>query len=407
MTRQRLRVLFRSLTLGALGALAFGSPVGAAEPAWKVHTINGKSPFEAAGAFDVNNDGKLDVVSGDTWYEGPDWTPHHVRDVSKTGTYRNCFSSLPVDVNGDGRTDFVTCGYFTNNVGWVENPGSPDKDWTYHEVDLPGPIEAAQFVDLTGDGRPEFLPNSVSVVTWYELEKAGPQPAWKKHDLGKAAAGHGVGSGDVNGDGRVDLLTPKGWFEAPADPRSDTWAWHGEWNLGAAGIQILARDVDGDGLADVVFGNGHDFGLFWLKQGKGSGGERTWARSTIDDKIASVHTLIWADLDGDGKAHELVTGKRVYAHEIEPGATDGSVVAWYAYDPKSQTWGKHVVFQGEPARNAPAKGDQRDALKDFPEGTVGTGLQMTAVDFDRDGDLDLLCPGKSGLYWLENPGPAR
>ena len=147
---------------------------------------------------------------------------------------------------------------------------------------------------------------------------------------------------------------------------------------------------------------GHDYGLFWLHQTKGSGGERTWTKQTIDNSVASVHALMWADIDGDGKAHELVTGKRVYAHEIEPGATDGSLVAWYAFDPDAKSWVKHVIFQGEPAKNAPAKGGDRLALKDFPPGTAGTGLQMTAIDIDRDGDLDLVCPGKSGLYLFEN-----
>jgi hypothetical protein len=381
------------------------------EPKWKQHTINGKSAFEAAGVFDVNNDGKLDVVSGDTWYEAPNWAPHHVRDVSRTGTYLNCFATLPVDVNADGLTDFVTCGYFTKNVGWVENPGKPDMDWIYHELDLPGNSEAAQFVDLTGDGKPEVLPNSTNVVVWYELVKAGPMPVWKKHDFGTKAAGHGVGSGDVNGDGHTDLLTPKGWFEAPSTPSppasNEPWAWHPEWNLGATGIEILARDVDGDGLSDVVYGMGHNFGLFWLKQGKSASGERTWTKATIDDKIASVHTLIWADIDGDGKPLELVTGKRVYAHEIEPGATDGSVVAWYDFDKSKNAWNKHVIFQGEPAKDAPKEGPKRDAMKDFPSGTAGTGLQMTAIDVDGDGDIDLVCPGKSGLYWFENLSKAK
>jgi hypothetical protein len=398
------------IALATIGALAvFTAPplARAGEPSWKLHTINGKSAFEAAGAIDVNNDGKLDVVSGDTWYEAPNWTPHHVRNVAKQGTYYNCFATLPMDVNADGHVDFITVGYFSKNVGWVENPGKTDQDWKYHEIDLPGTSEAAQLVDLTGDGKPEVLPNPTNVVVWYELEKAGNTPVWKKHDFGTAAAGHGVGSGDVNGDGRTDLLTPKGWFEAPADPSHDTWAWHPDWNLGSTGIEILAKDVDGDGLADVVFGNGHNYGLFWLKQGKSAGGDRTWTKSTIDDKVASVHSLIWADIDGDGKLNEVVTGKRVYAHEIEPGATDGSVVAWYAFDRPSNKWVRHTVFQGEPAKNAPAKGPDRDAQKDFPPGTAGTGLQIGAVDLDNDGDLDLLCPGKSGLYWFENLGSSR
>ena len=124
----------------------------------------------------------------------------------------------------------------------------------------------------------------------------------------------------------------------------------------------------------------------------------------IDAQPCSVHTLLWADLDGDGKADELVTGKRVYAHEKEEGDTEGSLIAYYRYKSDGEGWERHVIFEGEDAVNAPADIKQRDAQKDFPPGTAGTGLQMDAVDIDRDGDLDLVCPGKSGLYVFENLG---
>jgi len=393
-----------SLALG-LAWLAAGTS-WAGEPKWKQHTINGKSEFEAAGAFDVDGDGKLDIVSGDTWYQAPDWKPHPVREVSRQGTYLNDFAVLPYDVNGDGRLDFVTVSYFGRNVGWVENPGKAGEKWTYHEIDLPGTSEAAVAVDLTGDGVPDVLPNPTNVVTWYEAapKADGKGVEFKKRDFGTQAAGHGVGSGDVNADGRVDLLTPKGWFEAPADPSNDEWTWHPDWNLGATGIQILGRDVDGDGLTDLVYGMGHNYGLYWMKQGKNDDGSTTWTKESIDDSVASVHTLLWADLNGDGKDDELVTGKRVYAHENEPGATDGSLVAFYRYDPQAKRWNKRVIFQGEPAKNAPENPAQRLAQKDFPAGTAGTGLQLTAIDIDGDGDLDLVCPGKSGLYLFENLG---
>ncbi|APW59612.1 FG-GAP repeat domain-containing protein [Paludisphaera borealis] len=388
------------------GLLWLAPASSAGEPKWKQHTINGKSEFEAAGVFDVDGDGKLDIVSGGAWYQAPDWKPHHIRDVVRQGTYYNDFATIPLDVNGDGKTDIVTVSYFGQNIGWVENPGKADVEWTYHEIDKPGTSEAATTVDLTGDGIPDVLPNPTNVVAWYEVAKKADGKGFdlKKHDFGTQAAGHGVGSGDVNGDGRTDLLTPKGWFEAPSDPSHDTWTWHPDWNLGATGIQILARDVDGDGLSDLVYGMGHDFGLFWAKQSKGPDGKPIWVKQPIDTGVASVHALLWADLDGDGKADELVSGKRVYAHEIEPGATDGSLVAWYRFDPQSKAWKKHVIFQGEPAKNAPEKAADRLALKDFPAGTAGTGLQLTAIDIDGDGDLDLVCPGKSGLYLFENLG---
>ncbi|HZW29385.1 MAG TPA: VCBS repeat-containing protein, partial [Isosphaeraceae bacterium] len=121
---------FRSLLAAwSIVAVAAGT-IRADEPKWKQHTINGRSEFEAAGVFDVDNDGRLDIVSGDTWYQAPAWKPYHVRDVARVGTYYNCFSTLPLDVNGDGRTDFVSCSYFGKNVGWVENPGKPGAPWT-------------------------------------------------------------------------------------------------------------------------------------------------------------------------------------------------------------------------------------------------------------------------------------
>jgi hypothetical protein len=371
------------------------------EPTFVQHPINPKSAFEAAGAFDVDGDGRLDVVCGDSWYQAPNWTKHPVRPVEKVGTYYNCFATLPMDVNSDGKMDYVTVSYFGKDVAWVENPGKVGAPWTYHEIDTPGPSEAAWLVDLDGDGQLDVLPNTVNVVTWFTLDDAGSTPKWTKHDFGKDAAGHGVGSGDVNGDSRTDLLTPKGWFESPRESKAETWTWHPEWNAGAAGIQMLARDVDGDNLADVVYGMGHDYGLHWLKQGKGADGSRTWTKHDIDTKLAQAHTLLWADLDLDGRDDELVTGKRVYAHEVEPGDVDASTIAWYRFDRKAGSWSKHTIFQGEPAK-APADKAQRDAQKDFPPNTAGTGLQMTATDLDGDGDIDLVCPGKSGLYWFEN-----
>ena len=155
----------------------------------------------------------------------------------------NDFAAYPLDVNGDGQTDYLTASYFGKNVGWVENTGKGGGPWLYHELDVPGPSESAAMVDLTGDGISDFLPNAVNVVAWYEVVKktGGKGFDIKKHDFGTQAAGHGVGSGDVNGDGRIDLLTPKGWFAAPAEPAHETWTWHPDWNLGATGIQILAR----------------------------------------------------------------------------------------------------------------------------------------------------------------------
>ena len=397
--------LFSLLAVGAC-LIADEKPKPPSGLRWKMHTVNDQSPYEACGTADFNGDGKLDIFSGDSWYQAPNWVRHQVRQVPASVPnphYYEDFSDSPLDVNGDGRPDIVTCNYFGKRVGWVQNPGGDaTKPWIEHEIDTPGNMETGELVDINGDGKLDFLPNTGNVVVWYELTAQKPTVTWKKHDLGSEGAGHGVGVGDVNADGKIDLITPKGWYEQPLKGEGK-WVFHAEFELGAAGVFIHGRDVDGDRLTDIVWGMGHGFGLHWLKQSQGSDGQRVWTKHNIDETFSQVHTLVFAKLD----RHEepaLITGKRVYAHETEPGATDASVVFYYQFDRKTGAWNKHTIFHGDPAPNAPQEAKDRWALKDFPRGTAGTGLQMSAVDMDGDGDIDLVCPGKSGLYWFENLG---
>jgi hypothetical protein len=383
------------------------SLASAGEIRWKMTTINDQSPFEACGTADFNGDGKIDIFCGDSWYEAPAWIRHQVREIPigvPNPHYCEDFCDSPMDVNGDGRADIVTCNFFGKRVGWVENPGgNATKPWIEHEIDLPGHMEAGGLVDINGDGKPDFLPNPGGVVVWYELTQQKPTVVWKKHELSNAGAGHGVGTGDVNSDGRLDIITSKGWYEQPADPASNDWPFHAEFDLGAAGIYIYGRDVDGDRQTDIVWGLGHAFGLRWLKQTVSADGKREWQRLVIDVTFSQVHTLLYANLDGVGEP-ELITGKRIYAHESELGATHAPVICYFQFDRQAARWMRHEIFQGAPASNAPEDPAQRWALKDFPRATAGTGLQMSAADIDGDGDTDLVCPGKSGLYLFENLG---
>ncbi len=400
-------VILEISLLGASGISPGIAQEKAAEIRWKMHSINDQSPYEACGAADFNGDGKIDIFCGDSWYEAPQWTRHKVREVPASGPnphYYEDFCDSPLDVNGDGRTDIVTCNYFGKRVGWVENSGGDATEpWTEHEIDTPGNMESGELVDINGDGKLDFLPNPGNAVVWYELTQQKPKVIWTKHDLGGEGAGHGVGIGDINGDGRLDIITPKGWYEQPPKAASAGWPFHPEFQLGAAGIFIHGRDVDGNRKTDVIWGMGHEFGLYWLKQTTAADGKREWAKSKIDDTFSQVHTLLFANLDGDGEP-ELITGKRVYAHEVEPGDTESPVVFSFQFDRSQGKWLKQTIFRGLPALNAPKAAQERWALKDFPRGSAGTGLQMAAVDIDGDGDIDLVCPGKSGLYLFENLG---
>ncbi len=111
-----------------------------------------------------------------------------------------------------------------------------------------------------------------------------------------------------SGDGRNDIVTPLGWLEAPADPRSPDWKFHPEFDLVSVGY-IYVLDVNGDGRKDLVTSMAHDYGVFWMEN---LGGGK-WAKHVIDDTWSQAHALTMVDLNGDRRP-DFVTGKRYMAH---------------------------------------------------------------------------------------------
>ncbi len=370
--------LFRSQLsiLGMWIAISFAADASVARPGseFKKIVINAKSDFEAAGVADFDGDGKLDIVSGDVWYAGPDFQKRHpIVDIARKGGYRVDFANVPLDVDGDGRVDIISCNWHERSVVWRRNPGSTGKPWTEILVDRPGNSETAIAADVDGDGRIDFLPDVAQKTIWYRIEKG----TLKGYVVSPKIGGHGIGLGDVNGDGRADILKPGGWFEAPADRLAGKWKWHGEWSLGAAGISIIAHDFTGDGLADVVWGMGHDFGRFWLEQKKTDDPAKKWVRHEIDRDWSQAHALVLTDLDGDGRV-DILTGKRKFAHNgNDPGGKQDLILCLYVFDNDEKSFKRQVLHRG---------------------GNAGLGLAPVVVDIDGDGDLDFVAPGKSGLF---------
>lgn len=366
----------RPVLPAALLVLALGAAPRPVTPAFEKITLD-LGASETAAFADINKDGRLDIVSGEAWYEAPKWQRRVFREVGFENQYVDNFSDLALDVDSDGLTDVASCAWFARKLSWWKNPGPKAQGpWRETVIEQGYPIEFCFLVDLNNDGQAqEILPqfgNPKAPLKWYETRNG----MFVGHAASPVSYGHGIGAGDVNRDGRTDILTPKGWLEAPSDPRTGDWTLHKTWDLGSTGFMHVL-DINGDGRPDVLTSLAHDFGIFWLEAPEDPrAGE--WKRHSIDDSWSQAHALTLADLNG-GNRTGLLTGKRYMAHNgKDPGERDPLGVYWYELLPGPRPqWVRHIL--------------------DYSTRTGG-GMQLPVADLNADGRPDFVAPGKSGLF---------
>jgi len=353
---------------------------------------------EGAHLGDLNRDGHVDVVSGPFWYAGPDFQQRHeyfpAQPFDPKG-YSNAFLIFVHDFNADGWSDILVVGWPGKEAFWYENPQAKAGHWKQHlafpVVDNESPVLA----DLTGDSRPELV-----FHTGGRLGYAAPDPQrpgqpwtftpvsdkgpWKRYT-------HGLGVGDVNGDGRSDILMREGWWEQPAsDDAPAPWKHHPA-DFGEGGAQMLVLDVDGDGDRDVVTSlQAHGYGLAWFENVTDGASSLTFRRHLIvggktEDnpfgvKFSQIHALALCDIDRDGLL-DVVTGKRYWAHgpggDVEPDAP--AVLYWFRL--VHHTDGRELEF-----------------IPYLVDDDSGVGTQVTAGDVNGDGRPDILVGNKKGAF---------
>ncbi|MGA2619241.1 MAG: VCBS repeat-containing protein [Thermoguttaceae bacterium] len=384
--------------IATLVLLAWCQAAGAAEPTvptFKKLCLSDKFYCEGAYYADFNRDGKLDVVAGPYWYEGPDFQKKHEiypPKVFDPHGYSDNFLTYTGDFNGDGWPDVLYVPYPGGEAYWYENPGAKGGPWKKHLALKDVGNESPVWADINGDGRPELIYNTSGYMGYATYDPAKPDQLWVFHPITPKGDyfqyTHGIGVGDINGDGRPDIVERSAWWEQPAKA-GDPWIKH-PFQFADAGAQMLVYDVDGDGLADVITAwHCHMYGLVWYKQIRGPAGEITWKQNVILPpnpdlkspalRISQMHAFDLADMNGDG-LKDIVTGKRFWAHgphgDAEPDAP--AVLYWFQLTRDKEHGVRFIPHQ--------------------IDNDSGVGTQVAAVDLNGDGIPDVIVGNKKGVF---------
>jgi FG-GAP-like repeat len=409
-----LRSFTMALGVTALVAAAAPTPTSGGEKptavSWKKTVIDGKFRSEGVSVADVNRDGKLDVLVGDAWYEAPSWARHDIRKAGEYGDglhgYSDCFTCWADDINRDGWPDQIVVGVPGAPCYWYENPKGKPGDWPRHEIWPSACNETPLYADLFADGHRVLVmgwqppgKENEGQMAWF-APGSDPSLPWEMHPVsvpsspGKVIPGtfkfaHGLGVGDVNSDGRPDVICTDGWWEQPATGRAAPapWTFHPA-RLGDANADMIAYDVNHDGKPDVIASSAHKFGIWWFEQGDAQEGSPVFTRHDLFPKLVSeTHALIAADINGDG-LNDLVTGKRFWSHgKNEPGSDMPARLYWFEAGRGGDgtvTFTPHEIDDGS-----------------------GVGTQFTVTDVNGDGLLDIVTANKKGVYLFEQVRPAK
>ena len=342
---------------------------------------------EACDIGDINQDGLLDVVAGRLWYAAPDFVPRPVRAIAlHPPDYARNNGEHLYDVNQDGYPDLVTTGWGEDRILWYQNPGEiglqKGLPWAVHTAfDVGhGDGETGSLIDINQDGAPEYIINSYIKSKPFHIYFWNTEGIMQGHPIGDLNS-HGVGFGDVNSNGRIDVLIDRGWYEQPsANALSTVWRFHADWMRPDGSCPMIIVDLNRDGRNDIISGAGHNYGLHWYEQLEREEDSTIWRRHLIDSSWSQVHTLLWEDLNNDGRA-EMITGKRLKAHSgKDPGTDDPPHMYIYNWDNSTNTFSRQQIT----------------------EGSIGTGLIIRSADLNQDGKIDLVVAGKTGTYILWN-----
>ncbi len=414
---------------------------------WRKHEVVSGVFSEGTAVADFDGDGRLEIVSGPYWFIPPaDAGPFESRWQMKVyaPSHREMCRVAVVDITGSGRPDLVLVDseYMDSTLAWFENciQENPDNPWIEHRME-DTPIIFAH--SLTA-----WQENDATWVYMGEMAQGGWNPPYNwdarmllytTHDQGKswmrevAYRGAGTHEGaafDLDGDGQREVVGKECWRprvqvwkqkEGPA-PLANYRHRFIDRDKPLTGIDIIAADVDGDGLQDIICAN------FWYKN-------PTWERYEIPNAFQVICAY---DLDGDGKPELIGTKKSSQADGNNWYTGLCSELIWLKMvDPFKGDWEEYAIGTGTGdwphgnlvapllpggklalvtsyhSAHASANAGQAhypdiweipdDPTRPWPKRTIAEiiyGEEMAAADLAGNGLLDVV----AGPFWLENMG---
>lgn len=296
---------------------------------------------DLAGRIDAHAAEIVTEPSGATWATGAGWGIGglFMAPLSFNWSYANVFLGSPADFNGDGRDDVVT---FTHDpladvyVGLSSGTGFVGTSTKWHDFfALSG--ETPLTGDFNGDGRDDLVtfthgPLADVYVALSTGSSFGASGKW--HEF-FATDGEVPAVGDVNGDGRADIVTFTRNSLADVYVALSTGSGFGlsqKWHdfFGIAGESPGVADVNGDGRADIVTltHGGLADAYVALSTGSGFGASTKW-----HDQVAMGQTdARLGDVNGDSRADLIeFTREGVVSVALSTGAGFGPLTRWHDF----------------------------------------------------------------------------